>query len=387
MEELLKSYGFDLSPEAVQSRKNLTVVVGMSGGVDSSVTALVMKLLGFKTIGVFMKNWEEDSAECTSQDDWLDARRVAGELDIPIYSVNFAKEYKEQVFQNFLDEYAQGHTPNPDILCNREIKFKVFSDYAELIGADFVATGHYCQSENGKLLKGADPAKDQSYFLYAIDGKVLSKVLFPIGHLPKTKVRELAKHFNLATQAKKDSTGVCFIGERDFKAFLAQYLKTQKGDFVDLTGKVLGTHDGACFYTLGQRKGLGIGGPGEAWFVVKKDTQKNQVILAQGDDHPALYSDGLFATEATWIENEPSFPLKCRAKVRYRQQDQECVVEKIDGKLKVTFAEPQRAITPRQSVVFYQGQVCLGGAMIEAASPSYFDLGLSLPVEGLGSNA
>jgi len=378
---LLKELGFDVSDEAMKARAQASVVVGMSGGVDSSVTALLVKLLGYRPIGVFMKNWEEEpGGACTAETDWIDARRVAAALDIPIYSVNFSEQYREQVFATFLKEYREGHTPNPDILCNREIKFKVFSDYAQLLGAQYVATGHYCRTEDGKLLKGLDPAKDQSYFLHAVQGDVLKKVLFPVGHLPKKVVRELAARFELVTKDKKDSTGVCFIGERDFKEFLSQYIAVSRGEFVDLSGKVLGPHDGVCFYTLGQRKGLGVGGPGEPWFVAKKNLTNNQVVLVQGEEHPALYSDGLTATEATWIADlKPSFPLRCRAKVRYRQQDQACTVSEEQGVLKVVFDEPQRAITPRQSVVFYQGDVCLGGAVIQEAGPSYFDLGKSLP--------
>lgn len=376
---------FPLSESQRELNARKTVVVGMSGGVDSSVTALIVKHLGFKTIGVFMKNWEGSEEECSAEADWKDARRVAGQLDIPVYSVNFSSEYAQEVFSHFLAEYKQGHTPNPDILCNREIKFKVFLDYVEKLGADMLATGHYCQTEEGMLLKGADPLKDQSYFLHAIKKSALEKTLFPLGHLTKKVVRSLALEANLVTKNKKDSTGICFIGERDFKTFLSQYIESSKGDFVNLEGALLGRHDGACFYTLGQRKGLGVGGPGEPWFVVKKNLERNQVVLAQGEFHPALYSDGLNATEETWIAEAPPMPVRCKAKIRYRQTDVDCVVYREEGKLKVHFDAPQRAITPRQSVVFYEGEVCLGGAMIEGAWESYFDLGRSLP-EGLGSN-
>jgi tRNA-uridine 2-sulfurtransferase len=369
----------NITEETISQNSHKMVVVGMSGGVDSSVTALIAKAMGYKTIGVFMKNWEE-AGECTAEDDWRDAKKVAGQIDIPIYSVNFSEQYKNLVFSTFLKEYNEGHTPNPDILCNKEIKFKVFTDYAKSLGADYLATGHYCQTDGVNLLKGADPSKDQSYFLYAMNGEELKNVLFPIGSLLKSQVREIAHHYNLATKAKKDSTGVCFIGERDFKEFLSNYIETQKGEFQDLNGKVLGPHDGVCFYTLGQRKGLGIGGAGEAWFVVKKNLATNVVILAQGEDHPALFSDGLTAGDETWIATRPEFPLRCKAKVRYRQVEEDCTVYDENGILKVLFDRPQRAITSRQSVVFYQDSVCLGGAMIIEASPSYYDLGLSLPV-------
>jgi len=388
---LLSELGFDTSDAAKALRASQTVVVGMSGGVDSSVCALLVKTLGYRTVGVFMKNWEDDSEHCTAEADWRDVRRVAGALDIPVYSVNFAEEYRRGVFEHFLSEYRQGHTPNPDILCNREIKFKVFSDYAWTLGADFVATGHYCRAEQGKLLKGVDPLKDQSYFLYAIAPEVLPRVLFPVGHLPKTTVRELAARFHLATAQKKDSTGVCFIGERDFKEFLGTYLEAQRGDFVDLAGRVLGQHDGICFYTLGQRKGLGIGGPGEPWFVAHKDIASNRVVLVQGEDHPALLAPALSATEAHWL-TPVEFPLRCRAKIRYRQADQDCLVTcDHQGKLVVHFDEFQRAITPRQSIVFYQGEVCLGGAMIEQALDGYFSetrvaLSSFEAAEGLASN-
>lgn len=375
--KLLESL-FPISESQKVMNTQKTVVVGMSGGVDSSVTALIVKHLGFKTIGVFMKNWDEEG-ECRAEADWKDARKVAGQLDIPVYSVNFSKEYAQEVFAHFLAEYKMGHTPNPDILCNREIKFKVFLSYAEKLGADFLATGHYCQTREGKLFKGADPLKDQSYFLHAIKSQALEKTLFPLGHLEKKVVRALALEANLATKTKKDSTGICFIGERDFKSFLSQYIESSQGDFVTLEGLVLGRHDGACFYTLGQRKGLGIGGPGEPWFVVKKNLDRNQVVLAQGEYHPALYSDGLNAVEETWIKEAPRLPFHCKAKIRYRQSDVDCALYRENNQLKVKFAQPQRAITPRQSIVFYEGEVCLGGAIIEGAWESYFDLGLSLP--------
>jgi tRNA-specific 2-thiouridylase len=306
--------------------------------------------------------------------------KVCEKLDIPYYSVNFVKEYWDGVFEEFLNDYRQGFTPNPDILCNREIKFKVFYQRARLLGADFLATGHYCQLDAGHLAKAVDTNKDQTYFLYAVDKNVFKHVLFPIGHLPKPKVRELAERFDLATKAKKDSTGICFIGERNFKNFLSQYIESQKGNFIDLSGKILGKHDGVCFYTLGQRKGMGIGGPGEAWFVVGKNYTQNEVILAQGDDHPALYADGLSAVEMNWLTETPKTgTFRCKAKVRYRQVEQACTVTVEENSIKVIFDQPQRAMTPRQSVVFYQGEQCLGGGIISEIAPNYFELGKSLP--------
>lgn len=385
--ELLDRYGIALTESEYVYNASKKVVVGMSGGVDSSVSALMLKLQGYQVIGLFMKNWDEidESGNCPSDIDYQDVIRVCERLDMPYYSVNFVKEYWEQVFAQFLAEYKEGHTPNPDILCNREIKFKVFFEKAMLLGADFLATGHYCQLSNTKgypeLIKGKDQGKDQTYFLYAVNAEVLSKVLFPIGHLEKKLVRKLATEFNLATMAKKDSTGICFIGERPFKEFLSQYIESTKGNFVSLEGKTLGKHDGVCFYTLGQRKGLGVGGPGEPWFVVKKDMARNEVTLVQGESHPAMYSDGLEAVELNWITpvSTLSFPLKCTAKVRYRQQDRACTVDLIDGKIKVIFDVPQRAITNRQSVVLYQGEVCLGGGIIQEVAPTYFDMGKALP--------
>lgn len=379
--DLLQEYGVKLTPEAHQANAAKTVVVGMSGGVDSSVTALMVKLQGYRVIGLFMKNWDEVNPDgsCTADRDYQDVIRVCEQLEIPYYSVNFVKEYWDGVFSEFLADYKKGLTPNPDILCNREIKFKVFLERAKLLGADYLATGHYCQIINGELTKGEDSNKDQTYFLYAVSPEALKSVLFPIGHLPKPKVRELAHKFKLATSAKKDSTGICFIGERNFKDFLSQYIDSVKGNFVNLEGKVLGMHDGTCFYTLGQRKGMGIGGPGEAWFVVDKNLERNEVILAQGQDHAALYADGLWASELNWLVDPPTSPFRARAKVRYRQVEQDCTVEVLEGRVKVVFDRPQRAMTPRQSVVFYQGTTCLGGGMIDEISPNYHVLGKGLP--------
>lgn len=368
-----------LSEAELKANSKKRVVVGMSGGVDSSVTAALVKAMGFETIGIFMRNWEEidEHGQCTSEADYQDVIKVCEQLDIPYYSINLSHEYREKVFTDFLKEYKAGHTPNPDILCNKEIKFKVFFDYAMSLGADFLATGHYCQIEDGKLLKGRDAGKDQTYFLYAIDKEVLKKVMFPIGHLEKKQVRAIANELNLATSNKKDSTGICFIGERNFKKFLSQYINEQQGDFVHVESKtVLGPHDGQCFYTIGQRKGLGLGGPGGPWFVVDKDLETNTVYVAEGEDHPALYAESLNATELNWLVT-PKFPIRCKAKIRYRQPDQACLVDKNrDGSLNVIFDQPQRAITLRQSVVFYSDDVCLGGGVINQKSESLFTKGL-----------
>jgi len=366
-----------------------TVIVGMSGGVDSSVAALLLKEQGYKVIGLFMKNWEEEDENgvCQSSKEYADVISVCEKLDIPYYSVDFVKEYHDNVFTHFVEEYKQGHTPNPDILCNREIKFKVFFNKAMELGADYLATGHYCQSINlsgtHQLVKGNDTGKDQSYFLYTIKSNVLEKVLFPIGDLPKSEVREIAKKYNLITHDKKDSTGICFIGERNFKNFLSNYIQIKDGNFENLQGEVVGSHQGSAFYTLGQRKGLGLGGAGQPWFVVGKDTDRNVVVVERGEDHPALFCDYLYANEVSWVDIsfKPKLPYKCFAKSRYRQQDQPCtIVEDKDGVFKVEFDEAQRAITVRQSIVFYQNiedqRVCLGGAMIKEAGPTHYQQSL-----------
>lgn len=353
----------------------MTVVIGMSGGVDSSVAAYLLKKQGYRVIGLFMKNWEETDAQgiCKSAKDFEDVVAVCNTLDIPYYSVNFVKEYQENVFNEFIRELQLGHTPNPDILCNREIKFKVFLEKALQLGADFLATGHYAKvskdEEKWQLVKGNDPQKDQSYFLYTHTQDTLKKVLFPIGELEKKEVREIAKNLGLCTHDKKDSTGICFIGKRDFKEFISGYIPYQKGHFETLKGDVVGEHEGAAYYTIGQRKGIGIGGAGEPWFVVRKDIARNVVVVEQGD-HPALYSTGLIATHLSWVSESPGpLPFRCKAKIRYRQEDQDCLIEKIEeDRLFVTFSEPQRAVTQRQSIVFYDGAICLGGAMINCAS-------------------
>lgn len=345
------------------------VVVGMSGGVDSAVSALLLKRSGYEVIALFMKNWEEVDASgvCTSARDYEDVVRVSELLQIPHYLVHFVDEYRDLVFAEFIKGYEAGITPNPDILCNREIKFKAFLEKAEALGADLLATGHYCQLDpEGRLLRGADPNKDQSYFLHAVKQKALQKVLFPVGHLPKKEVRRLAEEAHLPVAEKKDSTGICFIGKRDFRPFLAKYIEGKPGNFETLSGEVVGRHEGLSFYTLGQRKGMGLGGEGEAWYVVGKDKTRNVVLVERGGDHPALFSTELIAKEVTWVAEPPShFPFRCTAKVRYRQEDQPCTVETIEGGLRVLFDTPQRAVTPGQSVVFYQGPLCLGGGVIQ----------------------
>jgi tRNA-specific 2-thiouridylase len=348
-----------------------TVVVGMSGGVDSSVTAYLLKEQGFNVIGMFMKNWEEKDPNgvCMASKEYDDVAKVCEQLGIPHYAINFVQEYWDSVFTHFLNELRLGFTPNPDILCNREIKFKLLLDRALLLGADFLATGHYSQiGTNHTLHRGNDVSKDQSYFLYTLKSETLKKVLFPIGHLPKSEVRKIAVEQGLATATKKDSTGICFIGEKNFKHFLNQYIAFQPGDFENSKGEVIGQHEGIAFYTIGQRKGLDIGGPGAAWFVVGKDVKRNVVIVEQGENHPSLFSDTLIATDLSWVAEQPptALPFQCTAKIRYRQPDQPCIIQKIEeGKALVTFPTAQRAVTPRQSIVFYDGSICLGGGIIQ----------------------
>lgn len=374
---LLEDWG--LIPEPIQWSQNREkkVIVGLSGGVDSSVAAYILKSQGFQVIGVFMKNWE-DSPNCPAQEDFQDVIKVAELLDIPYYSVNFAQEYKEKVFNYFLEQYHKGLTPNPDILCNSEIKFDVFYHQAMKLGADFMATGHYCRvdQKNRKLLKGLDPGKDQSYFLHGIESEVLEKVLFPIGDLHKSQVRLLAQVLGLSNAQKKDSTGICFIGEKNFAQFLSQYIETQKGDFIHFdTGAVIGKHKGQCFYTLGQRKGLGLGGPGEPWFVVDKNPQNNQVFVARGQEHPALFSQALYAAKMHWLIEPESSKIDCKAKVRYRQTDQKCQVTLLsNNQVYVEFERAQRSVTPNQSLVLYKDDLCLGGGLIEKSVTKGYDL-------------
>lgn len=355
----------------------------MSGGVDSSVTALLLQQQGYDVEGLFMKNWDEDdgSEYCTAKADLADAQAVADKLGITLHTANFASEYWDNVFEHFLAEYQAGRTPNPDILCNREIKFKVFLDYATLLGAEKIATGHYCRvrtgsskNEHGKtqLLKGLDPNKDQSYFLHAVSEAALSRTLFPIGELLKSDVRKIAEQYNLVTAKKKDSTGICFIGERRFKDFLERYLPAQPGKMETVTGDEIGTHTGLMYYTIGQRQGLGIGGTKdgseEPWYVAAKDLQRNVLIVAQGD-HPVLYAPALLCSQIHWISGAaPASNIALTCKIRYRQQDQRCeIFPSGEDHLRVVFGDPQRAVTPGQSIVFYDGDVCLGGAIIENA--------------------
>ncbi|MGM8364672.1 tRNA 2-thiouridine(34) synthase MnmA [Virgibacillus sp. W0181] len=354
-------------------KKNIRVVVGMSGGVDSSVAALLLKEQGYEVIGIFMKNWDDtdENGVCTATEDYEDVIRVCNQLDIPYYSVNFEKQYWDHVFTYFLDEYKAGRTPNPDIICNKEIKFKAFLNHAITLGADYVATGHYAQvsNEDGhyKMLRGMDSNKDQTYFLSQLTEDVLERVMFPLGHLPKSKVREIAKDHGLATATKKDSTGICFIGERNFKEFLSNYLPAQPGNMKTLTGEIKGKHDGLMYYTIGQRQGLGIGGPGDPWFVVGKNVKENVLYVEQGYDNENLYSEGLIASGVNWINPDTiQETFTCTAKFRYRQQDCDVTVTRtVNDRVSVQFAERQRAVTPGQAVVFYDGDICLGGGTID----------------------
>jgi tRNA-uridine 2-sulfurtransferase len=348
------------------------VIVGMSGGVDSSVATWLLKEQGFEVIGLFMKNWEDDDTDeyCTSREDLIDAVSVAEILGIEIEAVNFSVEYRERVFANFLAEYQAGRTPNPDVLCNAEIKFKAFLDHAIELGADWIATGHYAQVRevDGRfeLLKAHDGSKDQSYFLYRLNQAQLSKTLFPLGHMLKRDVRELARRLGLPNHAKRDSTGICFIGERPFREFLMRYLPTAPGPMRTPEGHVVGAHQGLMYYTIGQRQGLGIGGQGEAWYVADKDMAANCLVVVQGHDHPALFQRSLAADELTWIGGDPPpFPRAYAAKTRYRQADAACTLTQVaDEHCEVQFEQAQWAVTPGQSVVLYDGAVCLGGGVI-----------------------
>ncbi|HHJ13894.1 MAG TPA: tRNA 2-thiouridine(34) synthase MnmA [Gammaproteobacteria bacterium] len=352
------------------------IMVGLSGGVDSAVAALLLQRKGYEVEALFMKNWDEDDApgHCPAEEDLADARAVAGQLGIRLRTISFSSEYWDRVFEHFLAEYRAGRTPNPDVLCNREIKFRAFLDYALDQGAEAIATGHYaridCDAAGCQLLKGCDPDKDQSYFLFRLNQHALRHALFPLGEMRKPQVRALARKAGLPNHARKDSTGICFIGERRFSEFLARYLPARPGDITDLDGRVLGRHRGLMFHTIGQRQGLGIGGSrqgsGEPWYVCDKDLERNRLIVVQGARHPALFRDRLEARDLHWIGgNTPRVPLRCTARIRYRQPDQACEIRVLeDDRCEVRFATPQRAVTPGQSVVFYNEAICLGGGTI-----------------------
>ncbi|HEX4974498.1 MAG TPA: tRNA 2-thiouridine(34) synthase MnmA [Pseudomonadales bacterium] len=362
--------------------KQTHVIVGMSGGVDSSVAAYLLLLQGYKVEGLFMKNWEEDDGTeyCTALEDLKDAQSVCDRLGIPLHSANFATEYWDRVFEHFIAEYQAGRTPNPDILCNKEIKFKAFLDYARELGADFIATGHYAQrsedNDNARLYKAIDLNKDQSYFLHAVSGRQLARTLFPLGQLTKPQVRKIAKEQGFINHEKKDSTGICFIGERRFNDFLERYIPAQRGEIVTDSDEVIGEHRGLMFYTLGQRQGIRIGGLKNhiesPWYVVEKDLATNRLRVAQGNNHPLLFSSSLMCSQVAWVSGiPPLLPLACQAKTRYRQADQSCVITSTSSdRYHVHFIEPQRAVTPGQYVVFYQDNECLGGGVIESTNPN-----------------
>ncbi len=365
-----------LNTENFLPPKNARIIVGISGGVDSSVTAYLLKEAGYNVQGVFMKNWEETYSPgyCTAEDDVFDAKDVCETIGIPLHTVNFAKQYQEKVFKHFLAEYKAGRTPNPDVLCNREIKFSEFVQFADKLGCDYVATGHYCQRINigdqAALMKARDQNKDQTYFLNAISQQQLQLALFPLGDLEKPKVREIAEQADLITYDKKDSTGICFIGERNFREFLSHYLPAQPGKIVTLQGEVIGEHNGLMYYTIGQRQGLGIGGlqnyDDRPWFVAEKDLSKNELIVVQGTDNPALFKPALIAGQLNWLREKPIDGQKLTAKTRYRQSDQACTIHYLDQHtVQVKFDEPQRALTLGQYVVFYDDKECLGGGVIE----------------------
>ncbi len=365
----------------VSSTQNLrppqesTVIVGMSGGVDSSVAAHLLIEQGYKVVGMFMKNWEEDDTQeyCAAAADLKDASKVCERLSIDLHEVNFAHEYWDNVFEHFLSEYAAGRTPNPDILCNKEIKFKEFLLQAETLGAHYIATGHYAargsSGSESVLLKGLDTNKDQSYFLYTLQQHQLNKSLFPLGELEKTEVRAIAESQGFVTHNKKDSTGICFIGERRFKDFLSTYLKPNPGNMVNPNNKIVGTHDGLMYYTLGQRHGLNIGGPGEAWYVAAKDIAANELLVVQGHDHPAMLTRTVNAKTLDWVSSvPPRTGDQVNAKTRYRQSDQTAIIKDIDNdKVTLEFDKPQRAVTPGQALVIYQERQCLGGGTIESS--------------------
>lgn len=363
----------------IESNASKKVIVGMSGGVDSSVSAYLLLQQGYQVEGLFMKNWEEDDNDeyCAAAEDLKDAQAVADKLGIELHTINFAAEYWDNVFEYFLEEYKAGRTPNPDIMCNKEIKFKAFLEFAaEDLGADYIATGHYVRrrEKNGKwqMLRGLDGNKDQSYFLYTLGEEHVAKTLFPVGDIEKPLVRKIAEEQDLITHDKKDSTGICFIGERKFKDFLARYLPAQPGVIETAEGEEIGTHEGLMYHTLGQRKGLHIGGLADygddPWYVVDKDVARNVLIVGQGADHPRLYSNGLVAKQLHWVDRTPiTETTRAVVKTRYRQSDIPCTITPIDNDtIEVVFDEPQKAVTPGQSAVFYREEVCLGGGIIES---------------------
>lgn len=373
---MLQSPNFKTQTTKPMNSSKQKIIVGISGGVDSSVSAYLLKKQGYEVEALFMKNWEgdDDDEYCSAEQDLSDAQAVCAKLQIPLHSVNFSQEYWDRVFQHFLTEYQAGRTPNPDILCNKEIKFKAFLDYALELGASAIATGHYVRKKQvdnqWQLIKGLDSNKDQSYFLYTLGQAQLARSVFPIGELTKPEVRKIAEEQGFINAKKKDSTGICFIGERKFKNFLSEYLLAKPGVIESVDGRTIGEHDGLMYYTLGQRQGLNIGGRNDSeqapWYVVAKDIPKNTLIVAQGKNHPKLFSQGLKAIDSHWIsEAKPQFPLQCYAKTRYRQPDQPCLVTEDNGQLIVMFSDPQRAVTPGQSIVFYRGNTCLGGAVID----------------------
>ncbi|MBL4835380.1 MAG: tRNA 2-thiouridine(34) synthase MnmA [Pseudomonas sp.] len=358
------------------------VIVGMSGGVDSSVSAALLLEQGYQVEGLFMKNWDEDDGTeyCTAREDLADAQAVSDRLGIKLHTANFAAEYWDNVFEHFLEEYKAGRTPNPDILCNREIKFKAFLDYALTLGADLIATGHYVRRAEREgqtvLLRGLDGNKDQSYFLHAVGSEQIARTLFPVGELEKPEVRRIAEKHDLATARKKDSTGICFIGERRFSDFLKQYLPAQPGDIETTEGKVIGRHHGLMYHTIGQRQGLGIGGlqgaSDDPWYVLEKNLERNVLVVGQGNDHPWLFSSALGCSTLYWVNDlEVSAPQRLTAKVRYRQPDQDCTLERTANGYLIRFDIPQRAVTPGQSVVLYDGDICLGGGVIETAIAAF----------------
>jgi tRNA-specific 2-thiouridylase len=362
-------------PANIEGKK---VILGLSGGVDSAVAAILLKQQGAVVHALHMTNWEDDDGYCTSAEDLQDARQVCEQLDITLHHVNFAREYRDRVFSYFLDEYRAGRTPNPDVLCNREIKFGVFREYAKRLGGEYLATGHYARNRmvdgQVQLLKAADESKDQSYFLHAVSTEALAETIFPLGDLHKVEVRAIARDNALPVFDKKDSTGICFIGERPFKEFLSTYLPANPGSVQTPDGKTVGEHSGLMYYTIGQRQGLGVGGrqdsSDEPWYVVGKDLESNVLIVVQGE-HPLLFSDSLEASNASWIGEPPheiasGQALRCMVKIRYRQPDQACeIVPTTNGQLMVNFDAAQRAVAPGQFAVFYDGDRCLGGAMID----------------------